>query len=100
MGTLAEVVCRVAGDLYMDPYVEADGDDRVSLGEFVLEREGGFLSVYRVTNIPGGRIADPVCSNIPCDATGAEERAAIALLRAWVNQSLDFAALAATQPEE
>lgn len=100
MGTLAEVVCGVAADLYRDPYVEADGDDRVNLGEFMLERDDDFLYVYRLRDIPGGQHADPVCAGIPCDAVNAEARAAIALLRAWVNQSLDFAELAATQPEE
>lgn len=100
MGTLAEVVCSVARDLYMDPPVETSGDDGVLLGEFTLERDDGVLCVYRLRGIPGGVEADPVCPDIPCDATGAEERAAIALLRAWVNRSLDFAALAATSPEE
>lgn len=100
MGTLAEVVCGVAGDLCMNPHVEADGDDCVRLGEFTIERGEGVLSVYRLRDIPGGQHADPVCAGIPCDAVNAEARAAIALLRAWVNQSLDFAELAATQPEE
>lgn len=100
MKSLADIVCEVAAGIGLDPYVESDGDDRVHLGEFMLERDDGALCVYRITSIPGGQSADPVRSPIPCDATGAEARAAIALLRAWVNQSLDFAELAATQPEE
>jgi hypothetical protein len=100
MSTLANIVCEVAAGIYLDPYVESDGDDRVHLGEFLLERDDDFLYVYRVTSIPGGQSADPVRSPIPCDSVNAEARAAIALLRAWVNQSLDFAELAATQPEE
>ena len=100
MSALATTVCEVASNVYLDPPVESDGDDRVLLGEFLLERDDDALCVYRITSIHGGQSADPVRSPIPCDSVNAEARAAIALLRAWVNQSLDFAELAATQPEE
>lgn len=100
--SLERAVREVAASCYLGGIpLDADADgDCVYLGEFTLERADGFLCVYRVRDIPGGQHADPVCADIPCDATGAEARAAVALLRAWVNQSLDFAALAASQPEE
>ncbi len=101
MSTLADIVYAVAEGVCLDPYVESDGDDRAHLGEFLLERDDDALCVYLVRGIPGGQHADRVAyTEIPCDSVNAEARAAIALLRAWVNQSLDYAELAATQPEE
>lgn len=100
VGTLANTVCEVARNVYLDPPVESDGDDCARLGEFVLERDDDALCVYRITNIPGAQSADPVRAPIPCGSVNAEARAAIALLRAWVNQSLDFAELGMLQHED
>lgn len=102
MKSLATIVCEVAAGIGLDPYVESDDADGSAayVGEFMIKRDDGEVGVYRITSIPGGQSADPVRSPIPCDDVNAEARAAIALLRAWVNRSLDFAELAATQPEE
>lgn len=90
----------VASNLYLNPPTDSVGDDCVTLGDFTLARVGGDLCVYRIDTIPGGLAAEPVCPSIPHDAVNAEQRAALALLRAWVNQSLNFAELSMLQPED
>lgn len=101
LSTLANTVCEVARNVFLDPPVETDGDNCVRLGEFTIERTCfDVLYVYRLESIPDGLMDVPLCPSIECDAVNAEARAAIVLLRAWINQSLDYAELVATPPEE
>lgn len=101
MSMLPMIVRQVAAEVGLSvPSLREDADGSVWLDDFVITSEDGALSVCRETQIRGGADLTQVCPDIPTDRIGYGTIAAVALLRAWVNQSLDFAALAASQPGE
>jgi len=95
------IVRQVAAEVGLDvSALREDESGSVWLDDFVITNDGDGLSVCRETQIQGGADLVQVCPDIPTSQLGYGTRAAVALLRAWVNQSLDYAELAATQPEE
>jgi len=98
---LPMIVRQVASQMCLDASgVREDKDGAVWLDDFVIMNEGDSLRVYREDIIPGGADLTPVSKPISTARLGYGTSAAIALLRAWVNQSLDMAELAAGTAEE
>jgi hypothetical protein len=98
---LAMAVKRTAADVGIDATgLREDADGSVWLDDFTIQLEGEHLCVAREDAIPGGVALVQVTPDIPINTFGCYTRAAVALLRAWVNRGLDLAELGAVQGSE
>lgn len=101
MSMLAMAVKRTAADVGLDATGLREAEDgSVWLDDFTIQIEGEHLCIAREDAIPGGVALVQASADIPINTLGCYTRAAVALLRAWVNRGLDLAELGAAQGGE
>jgi hypothetical protein len=95
---LTMVVKQTAAEVGLDGSAIREAEDgSVWLDEYTIQIENEHLCISREDTIPGGVALVQVAADIPINTLGCYTRAAVALLRAWVNRGLDLAELGAVQ---